>query len=95
MNLRDIKKDIEYVLGAFIDDCTLFATINPKASDEAITALFDEAVDLYNDFRDKANAKVEGSCKAHFTALRKEILEKTDALYEKLSDTVKNSVAEA
>jgi hypothetical protein len=95
MNLRDIKKDIEYVLGAFLDDCAVLATVNAKASDEELGDLFDEAVDLYNELKDKANAKVEGSKKAHFTALRKEIIERTDALYEKLSEIVKKSTAEA
>ena len=28
MNLRDIKKDIEYVIGAFVDDSTLFLNVN-------------------------------------------------------------------
>ena len=93
MNLRDIKKDIEYVLGAFIDDCSLFATINPKAADEDLAALFEESVNLYNDLKDKVNAKVEGGSKAYFTLLRKEMLEKTDALYEKLSEIVKKSSA--
>ena len=59
MNLRDIKKDIEYVLGAFIDDCAIFATINPKASDEKLSGLLDEAVDLYNELKDKANARTQ------------------------------------
>lgn len=36
MNLRDIKKDIEYVIGAFIDDCSLFSALNQKADDEAL-----------------------------------------------------------
>lgn len=95
MNLRDIKKDIEYVLGAFIDDCYVFATVNPKASDEELGNLFEEAADLYNELKDKANAKVEGNKKAYFTALRKEVLEKSEALYEKLSEAVKNSTAKA
>ena len=90
MNLRDIKKDIEYVLGAFIDDCSVFATINPSASDEKLSELLDEAIDLYNELKDKVNAKnIEGRKAAYFAALRKEILEKTDALYQKLSDLVK------
>ena len=90
MNLRDIKKDIEYVLGAFIDDCSVFATINPNASDEKLSELLDEAIDLYNELKDKVNAKnIEGRKAAYFAALRKEILEKTDALYQKLSDLVK------
>ena len=42
MNLRDIKKDIEYVIGAFIDDCSLFSAVNSKADDEALGGLLDE-----------------------------------------------------
>ncbi len=93
MNLRDIKKDIEYVLGAFIEDCSVVAAVRPQ-TDETVAALMEEAVNLYNELKDKVYAKVEGSSKAHFTALRKEILEKTDALYNKLSDTVKDTVKE-
>ena len=54
MNLRDIKKDIQYVIGAFVDDCTLFLNVNPgsKNADE-IANLIEKAVDLYNDLRDK------------------------------------------
>lgn len=89
MNLRDIKKDIEYVLGAFIEDCAAVAAVNTK-TDEAVAGLMEEAVDLYNELKDKVNVKAEGSRKAYFAALRKEILEKTDALYTKLSEAVKN-----
>ena len=92
MNLRNIKKDIEYVLGAFIDDCSVFATINTNASDEKLSELLDEAIEVYNSLRDKVNAKaVEGKKSAYYAALRKEILEKTDALYEKLSTLVKET----
>ena len=63
MNLRDIKKDIEYVVGAFVDDCALFLTVNPgKNADE------------------------------HYNAIRKEMLEKTDALYDELSQAVKKGL---
>lgn len=91
MNLRVIKKDIEYVLGAFIDDCSVFATINPNASDDELNTLLDEAIDLYNDLKDKVNANVEGKKRTYYNALRQEVLTKTDALYEKLSNIVKAS----
>jgi len=91
MNLRDIKKDIEYVIGAFIDDCSVFCAVNPAADDEALGGLFDEAVDLYNELKDKVNANVEGKKAAYYASIRKELLEKTDALYEKLSAMVKKS----
>ena len=90
MNLRDIKKDIAYILEAFIEDCTTVATVNSKV-DEKAAELFEEAVNLYNELMDKVSAKIEGSKKAYYIALRKELLEKTDGLYTKLSDAVKES----
>ena len=89
MNLRDIKKDIEYVLSAFVEDCSIVAAVNEKASESEVSELIEEAIELYNELRDKVNAKVEGSKKAYYNGLRKEILTKTDALYEKLSAAVK------
>ena len=91
MNLRDIKKDIEYVIGAFIDDCSLFSSVNEKADDEALGALLDEAVNLYNDLKDKVNVKPEGAKGAYYASIRKELLEKTDGLYAKLSEIVKKA----
>ena len=93
MNLRDIKKDIDYVFSAFIEDCTTFAAVNANASTEELEKLYEEAIDTYNEMRDKVVAKCEGSQRAKFNALAKEICEKVDALYEKLSATVKKTVS--
>ena len=89
MNLRDFKKDVEYVVGEFVDDCTLFLAINPHKATDEVAAVIEEAVDLYNDLLDKANSKVEGAKSVYFNSIRKELLEKTNALYEKLSEMVK------
>ena len=94
MNLRDIKKDIEYVIGAFVDDCTLFLNVHPGKNADEITDLIDEAVDLFNALRDKVAAP-EGDRKAHFAAIRKELLEKVDGLYDRLSAAVKKGIENA
>lgn len=95
MTLRDFKKDVEYFVGEFVDDCSLFITLNPHKSTEKMAEVVSEAVDLYNDLKDKANAKVEPKMrKAWFAGLRKEMFEKTDALYEKLSAIVAEKVGE-
>ena len=91
MNLRDIKKDIEYVLSAFVDDCYFIASFNPDLSDDGLSSLLDKAIDLFNDLKDKVNVAVEGSKKAYYNGLRTELLEKTDDLYTELSELVKNS----
>lgn len=91
MNLRDIKKDIDYVVGAFIDDCALFITLQKNIEDEKAYALVEEGIELYNDLRDKVNTP-KGKKGEYYHNLRKELLEKTDALYEKLSETVKENI---
>ena len=93
MNLRDIKKDIEYVIGSFVDDCALFLDTHPGKNADAIADLIDGAVDLYNELRDKVNSP-EGDKRAFYDGVRKDLLEKTDDLYDKLSEAVKAGLAE-
>ena len=93
MNLRDIKKDIEYVIGAFVDDCALFLTVNPGKNSDEIAGLIDGAVDLYNELREKVT-RPEGNKKAFYNAVRKDLLAQTDALYDQLSAAVKKGLAE-
>ena len=88
MNLRDFKKDVEYFVGDFIDDCALFLLRNPEKATDEVSAVIEEAVDLYNEMKDKGNAKVEGKKGVYYAGLRKEMFEKIDALYEKLSDII-------
>ena len=60
MNLRVFKKDIEFFIGEFIEDCELFILLNPHKDSEKIDQIIEEAVDLYNDLKQKA-AHPEGS----------------------------------
>lgn len=88
MNLRDFKKDVEYFVGDFIDDCALFLLRNPEKATDEVSGVIEEAVDLYNEMKDKGNAKVDGKKGVYYAGLRKEMFEKIDALYEKLSDII-------
>ena len=87
MNLRVFKKDIEFFIGEFIEDCELFVILNPHKDAEKIDEIVEEAVDLYNDLKQKA-AYPEGNKKAHYTGLIKAMFEKLDELSEKLSAVV-------
>lgn len=102
MNLRDIKKDIEYFIGEFIDDCSLFVMLNPGKDNEKVSGIINEAVDLYNDLKDKINnapkpekkrkekltRKDRQNLATYFDGIRKEMLEKLDELSEKLSSAI-------
>ena len=87
MNLRVFKKDIEYFVGEFIDDCALFVALNPHKDADEIANIIDEAVDLYNELKYKANHP-EGKKRAFYMGLTKEMFEKLDELCEKLSAVV-------
>ncbi|MCQ2116131.1 MAG: hypothetical protein MJZ07_08015 [Bacteroidales bacterium] len=87
MNLRVIKKDIEYFIGEFIDDCSLFVALNPSQDTDAIAKIIDEAVDLYNDLKDKVNHP-EGNKKAFYKGIQKDLFAGIDALCEKLSAAI-------
>ena len=87
MNLRVFKKDIEFFVAEFIDDCALFVALNPHKDADEIVAIIDEAVELYNDLKCRANHP-EGNKKAFYTGLTKEMFEKRDELCEKLSSAV-------
>ncbi len=87
MNLRVIKKDIEYFIGEFIDDCTLFVVLNPKQDTDAVAAIIDEAVDFYNNLKNKVNHPQEPK-KAFYNNVRKELFEGLDTLCEKLSSAI-------
>lgn len=94
MNLRVIKKDIEYVIGSFVDDCALFLDTHPGKNADEIADLVDEAVDLFNTLRDRVGQAPEKGKRAHYDEIRKELLEKTDGLYDKLSEAVKKGLGE-
>ncbi len=87
MNLRVFKKDIEFFVGEFIDDCALFIALNPHKDADEVSDIVDEAVDLYNDLKQRANHP-EGNKKAFYADLTKEMFEKLDGLCEKLSAVV-------
>ena len=87
MNLRVFKKDIEFFIGEFIEDCELFIILNPHKNAEKIDEIVDEAVNLYNDLKQKA-AHTEGNKKAYYNGLTKAMFEKLDELSEQLSAVV-------
>lgn len=86
MNLRVIKKDIEYFVDEFVNDCLLFASL-PNANTEEISKIIDEALDLFNNLRDKVNHPT-GTNRSYYQGIRKEMFEQLDILSEKLSSEV-------
>ncbi len=98
MNLRDIKKDIEYLIGSVVDDCNLYMSIFPgKNGEEAAGKIMNDAIELYNNLIDKVNNPDKSDpkkIKEHYRNIRKELNEGVDALCERLSSVAGEEKAE-
>ena len=43
MNLRDFKKDVDYCVGEFVEDCSLFVALNPAQNSDEIAAVMEDS----------------------------------------------------
>ena len=90
MNLRVIKKDIEFLIGDYVDDCILFAMLHPEdEKTEGVEKLINEACELANSLFERVNHPDKKNIKAHYKAVGQDLLTGLDALCEKLSALAK------
>lgn len=87
-NLRNLKKEIDYRLEEVVFDCDMAICFQPSKENE-VFAVMQEAVALRNELFVKANNPAEphnpSLVRKHFAALRAEMLDAYDKLFEKLS----------
>lgn len=83
--IRDLKKDINHVLGEIIEMTLDWEKANPKADRKDSAAIVDEAISAYESFSTKIYQKEVENKKAHFRAIQDELTEKGNALIEKLN----------
>lgn len=80
-SIKNLKKDINYVLGDVIDECLSKLTNDTKKSE----AIVDEAITIFDDLMAKVNAKNVENKKAHFKAISAELESKATELLGKIS----------
>ena len=87
-NLRNLKKEIDYRLEEVVFDCDMAICFQPSKEQEVFEVM-QEAVAVRNDLFTKANNPAEphnrSLVRKHFAALRVEMVEAYDKLFEKLS----------
>jgi len=89
MNLRVIKKDIEFLVGDFVDDCILYAMVHEDDNLEEVEKLIGDACALANDLFDRVNHPDKNAIKAHYKAVSTDLLKGLDGLCERLSALAK------
>jgi len=84
-NKRDLKKDINYVLGDIIEAVYVWEYSNADVDPKKSEAIIDEAIDTFDTLIAKVNDRKVEDKKAHFKAINKELEDKGRALIEKIN----------
>jgi len=84
-SIKNLKKDINYVLGDIIEECYTWEILNPKADKKATEAIIDEAIESFDSLIEKVNAKNVEDHKAHFKGINNELEETAHKLLDKIN----------
>ena len=84
-NIRDLKKDINFVLGDIIEAVYVWEYENTDKDTKKSEAIIDEAIETFDDLIAKVNNKSVENKKAHFKAIKDELEVKGRALIDKLN----------
>ncbi|WP_298346847.1 hypothetical protein [uncultured Algibacter sp.] len=84
-SVRDLKKDINYVLGDIIEAVYVWEYENTDKDTKKSEAIIDEAIETFDELIAKVNTRDVENVKAHFKAINKELEDRGKALIEKIN----------
>jgi len=84
-NKRDLKKDINYVLGDIIEAVYVWELANAEKPTKESDAIIEEAITTFDDLITKVNNRNVDNKKAHFKAINQELEDKGRALIDKIN----------
>ncbi len=84
-SIRDLKKDINYVLGDIIEAVYIVDAANNKPDSPEGSKIVDEAIETFDELIAKVNDRGVENKKAHLKAVREELEKKGKGLVEKLN----------
>ena len=84
-NIRDLKKDINFVLGDIIDAVNVWQGLNADTDGKAADAIIDEAITIFDALIAKVNDKKVENRSAHLAGVRAELEEKARGLADKIN----------
>ncbi|MCP4802660.1 hypothetical protein N9R53_03520 [Flavobacteriaceae bacterium] len=84
-NVRNLKKDINYVLGDIIEAVYVWEYNNTDKDTKKSESIIDEAIEIFDDLIAKVNDKSVENAKSHFKTINKELEEKGRGLIDKIN----------
>jgi len=84
-NKRELKKDINYVIGDIIEAVYVWEYTNTDKDNTKSEAIIDEAIATFDSLIAKVNDRSVENKKAHFKTINEELESKGRALIEKIN----------
>lgn len=84
-SVRDLKKDINYVLGDIIEAVYVWEYQNTDKDTKKSEAIIDEAIETFDELIAKVNDRSVTDKKAHFKAVNKELQTRGKVLIDKVN----------
>ncbi|RXG27088.1 hypothetical protein [Leeuwenhoekiella palythoae] len=84
-SIRDLKKDINFVLGDIIDAVYIWEAINPKEDQKEAEAIVDDAIVTFDELIAKVNNNKVENRRKHLKAVNAELEERGKALIDRVN----------
>jgi len=84
-SIKNLKKDINYVLGDIIEECYTWELENPKSDAKKTESIINESIETFDSLIEKIHDKNVENRKAHFKAIEQELETKANKLIEKVN----------
>ncbi|MDP5081925.1 MAG: hypothetical protein NWP87_04650 [Winogradskyella sp.] len=84
-NKRELKKDINYVLGDIIEAVYVWELSHAEKPTKESDAIIDEAIATFDELISRVNDRSVEDKKAHFQAINKDLESKGSGLIEKIN----------
>ena len=92
-NIRELKKDIDYLVYEVISDCFTAMSVQPENKSDELAEVVGDAVVLRNELfsrtRLPGGKDSKKEVKDHYKKLRTDLIEGVDKLFERLSKVAK------
>jgi hypothetical protein len=84
-SIRDLKQDINYVLGDIIEATMIHQAANPEESNEKSEAIIDDAISTFDGLISRVNDKKADNRRAQLKQVRTDLEKEGDALINRLN----------
>ena len=84
-SIRDLKQDINYVMGDIIEASMIHQAAHPKESKEKTEEIIDDAIAAFDELIAKVNDRSVDNRAAHLKEVRVDLEKKGNALIDRLN----------